>query len=359
MSADPSPFPTPYVVDPEDDDPIPDEPDGPQISAAGGDSGAPRDASPLVERAAGTVLWRRHKGRLLVALIHRQRYDDWSWPKGKLDEGEDWPVAAARETQEETGLAVRLGPVLPGSSYPLTVADGRPAVKEVRYWSAVPVGGDGRLRHEVDSVAWLTPEKAQRRLTYERDREQLAALVEAETQRRLRTWPLVVVRHAKAVPRKQWSKADWRRPLDERGARESAALVPLLRAYAVERVVTSSATRCILTVKPYARSAKLKIHSTAVLSEEGFEDRPHAAAKRFAAILSHGDAAAVCTHGPVLPPLLTRLAELADPKLPGVREALATSARENLEKGEILVAHMATRGKSAHVVAVERHTPMP
>ena len=348
--------------------------------SAEGVHGPPRHAGdptgqqhPGIERAAGTVLWRRHKGRLLVALIHRQRYDDWSWPKGKLDQDEDWPVAAARETHEETGLAVRLGPPLPWARYPLAgptrpmgsaasagSADptGPAAVKEVRYWSAVPIGGDGQLQHEVDRVAWLAPEKARQRLSYERDREQLAALVLADRQRRLRTWPLVLVRHAKALPRKHWPKADWRRPLDDRGDRESAALVPLLRAYGVQRVVTSSATRCIMTVKPYARSAKLKIHSTAVLSEEGFEDRPQAAAKRFAAVLGRGDAAAVCTHGPVLPHLLTRLAELADPRLPQVRADLEAGAVDNLEKGEILVAHIAKTGNAACVVAVERHAPL-
>lgn len=311
-----------------------------------------------MQRAAGTLLWRRQKGRLLVAVVHRARYDDWSWPKGKLDEGEDWPVAAAREAHEETGLCARLGPALPGASYPLPEFAGGPATKEVRYWSAMVTGGDGRLRHEVDKMAWLTPPKARERLTYERDRDQLLALVEADAERRLRTWPLVVVRHAKALPRKQWSKADWRRPLDDLGARQSVALVPLLRAYGVRRVVTSSATRCIVTVKPYARSEKLKVNSTAVLSEEGFEDRPRDADKRFGAIVRHGDPAALCTHGPVLPHLLTRLSELTDPRLPDVRAALDYAADENLEKGEILVAHLAKTGKAARVVAVERHSPL-
>ena len=58
---------------------------------------------------------------LQVALVHRPRYDDWSWPKGKLDPGEEWPVAAVREVWEETGLRVRLGAPLP----PATAA--RPA----------------------------------------------------------------------------------------------------------------------------------------------------------------------------------------------------------------------------------------
>ena len=60
--------------------------------------------------AAGTVPWRRRRGQLEVALVHRPKYDDWSWAKGKLDPGEQWPVAAVRETHEETALEVTLGP---------------------------------------------------------------------------------------------------------------------------------------------------------------------------------------------------------------------------------------------------------
>ncbi|HQV84172.1 MAG TPA: NUDIX domain-containing protein, partial [Ornithinibacter sp.] len=76
--------------------------------------------------AAGTLPWRLRDGELEVALVHRPRYDDWSWAKGKLDPGEDWAVAAVRETVEETGLVVRLGPPLPEARYTLLGRDGTP-----------------------------------------------------------------------------------------------------------------------------------------------------------------------------------------------------------------------------------------
>ena len=67
--------------------------------------------------AAGTIPWRLRDGRLEVALVHRPRYGDWSWPKGKVDPGEEWPVAAVRETREETGLTAHLGIPLPDATY--------------------------------------------------------------------------------------------------------------------------------------------------------------------------------------------------------------------------------------------------
>ena len=72
--------------------------------------------------AAGTLPWRRRRGTLEVALVHRPKYDDWAWAKGKLDPDESWPTAAARETHEETALEVRLGRPLPSAAY--TVLDG-------------------------------------------------------------------------------------------------------------------------------------------------------------------------------------------------------------------------------------------
>ena len=57
--------------------------------------------------AAGALPWRRRRGELQVALVHRPAYDDWAWSKGKLDPGEDWPVAAVREVEDRLGRLVQ------------------------------------------------------------------------------------------------------------------------------------------------------------------------------------------------------------------------------------------------------------
>ena len=106
-------------------------------------------------RAAGTVPWRHRAGALEVALVHRPKYDDWSWTKGKLDADELWQVAAVRETLEETGLHVRLGMPLPPTAYRVLDRTGHPATKQVRYWAATVVGGVGSLENEIDEVVWL------------------------------------------------------------------------------------------------------------------------------------------------------------------------------------------------------------
>src|SRR5215212_1167668 len=82
-------------------------------------------------RAAGAVVLRRGQ----VLLVHRPAYDDWSFPKGKLDRGEPSPVAAVREVGEETGVRVRLGMPLSTQSYP---HGGR--TKVVDYWVARVIG---------------------------------------------------------------------------------------------------------------------------------------------------------------------------------------------------------------------------
>lgn len=120
-----------------------------------------------VVRAAGGVVWRRGADGLEVLLIHRPRYDDWSFPKGKAkNDAEGDEETAVREVEEEVGLRLELGPELASTRY----RDSKGRRKVVRYWAMEltlgeePMAGDG-----VDQVAWVPVEEAPGRLTWDRD----------------------------------------------------------------------------------------------------------------------------------------------------------------------------------------------
>lgn len=123
-------------------------------------------------RAAGGVVWRvGDGGEVEVLLVHRPKYDDWSFPKGKVDPGETDEQCAVREVEEETGLRCTLGHELAGTSY--IDRKGRP--KAVRYWEMTMSGGAFVPGDEVDEIRWLPVAKAERLLSYDRDRVLLAS----------------------------------------------------------------------------------------------------------------------------------------------------------------------------------------
>jgi 8-oxo-dGTP diphosphatase len=122
----------------------------------------------VIVRAAGGVVVRDGE----VLLVHRPKYDDWTFPKGKADEGESDEDAALREVEEETGLHCSLGRELPTTAY--TDSRGRPKV--VRYWLMYPTGGWFETTPEVDGIAWLSLEAAAERLSYDRDLTVLRSL---------------------------------------------------------------------------------------------------------------------------------------------------------------------------------------
>ncbi len=264
--------------------------------------------------AAGVLVFRR--GRR-VLLVHRPKYDDWSFPKGKLDRGEHRAVAAVREVAEETGLRVRLGPPLSDQRYP--VVGGH---KTVHYWTGRVVGDDDvrgyRPNEEIDDVRWVGVEEAVGLLTYDHDRTTLA---EALTRRR-RTRAVVVLRHARARSRRTWRRDDAERPLLQLGERQAERLVPLLAAYGVSRVVSSPSRRCVQTVEPFASSTGLEVETRRRLAEE--ESTVGGIRRLVGKILGDGRGTVLCTHRPVLPAVFDALG-LEGPAL---------------EPGEMLVVHL-------------------
>jgi 8-oxo-dGTP diphosphatase len=128
-----------------------------------------------VVQASGGVVWRQGpSGATEVLLVHRPKYDDWSFPKGKLDPGETDEACARREVEEETGLRCALGPELSPTCY----VDARGRDKVVRYWSMTVVERHARPPdEEVDAWAWLPVEEALQRLSYGHDIDVLTSLV--------------------------------------------------------------------------------------------------------------------------------------------------------------------------------------
>jgi 8-oxo-dGTP pyrophosphatase MutT (NUDIX family) len=125
-------------------------------------------------RAAGGIVIRRGDGAPEVLLVHRPKYDDWTFPKGKAHRGESDEDCAIREVEEETGLRCALTVELAGTSY----ADGQGRPKSVRYWAMRPESGEFAPHSEVDEIRWLPLEEAAPALSYARDRDVLASLPE-------------------------------------------------------------------------------------------------------------------------------------------------------------------------------------
>jgi 8-oxo-dGTP pyrophosphatase MutT (NUDIX family) len=279
--------------------------------------------------AAGVVTFR--PGRE-VLLVHRPKYDDWSFPKGKLDRGEHATAAAVREVAEETGVHVRLGPPLPLQRYRV----GR-RMKTVYYWTGRVVGDDDvshyRPNDEIDQVEWVPLDEAPDRLTHPWDRETLASARKV----RRKTRAVVVLRHAEARSREAWRGDDAERPLLKVGELQAERLVPLLAAYDVTRVVSSTSARCVQTVQPYADTTGYRLELHRQLSEDGAT--PEAVERIVDDLLGGDDGAVICSHRPVLP-LVYDAAGLD-----------LASRKPQLEPAEMLILHVRKGG----IVAVERH----
>lgn len=239
--------------------------------------------------AAGAVLWRPGPE---VALIHRPRYDDWTFPKGKAEPGERPPLTAVREVEEETGIRPVLGRRLRTTEY---VSGGVP--KRVVYWSATGRDAPFTPGDEVDRLDWLPLPEAAERLTYPRD----AAVLREFARGPLDTRPQVIVRHTSAGRKRE--RDDDLRPLDERGRVEAIRLGALLACFGPAQVVSSPTARCLETMLPYAAGVGVELRT-----ERAFLNGPGAGA-RLAELLDTSAPAVVCTHGELVPGLVTGACE--------------------------------------------------
>lgn len=245
--------------------------------------------------AAGGIVW-RNEGRVEVLLVHRPGYDDWSFPKGKVDPDETPRRAARREVAEETGYVCRLGPALGAIDYETT----RGYPKVVHYWAMEATAGSFRKNSEVDDVAWLTPKKALKHLTYERDREFMAGLPDQWWLPKPKT---LIIRHAEAGIRRIWTGDDRTRPLSPEGRVQAQLLREEFADDGLVRLLSSPYTRCWQTLEPLSAAIGVEIEYHEALAE-GADPR-----FTLGLIESLSDVrAAICTHGDVITETMDLLA---------------------------------------------------
>ena len=158
--------------------------------------------------------------RVDVLVVHRPSYDDWTFPKGKVDPGEALQATAVREIDEETGLRVRLGAPLVQVSYPVAAG-----TKVVDYWSARAIGQGTtepfKPNKEVDELRWVGIREARELLTYKHDIEVLEDFRSLRERQGHRARTLIVVRHGKAAPRADYDD-DLERPSPPSGSTRPA-----------------------------------------------------------------------------------------------------------------------------------------
>lgn len=305
--------------------------------------------------AAGGVVWRVVDGKLRVLVIHRTAYADVTLPKGKVDPGETLAETAVREIFEETGIRVALGIPVGVSRY--RMPKGRQKI--VHYWAAEAT--DEAIRasafvpgKEVAAIEWIAPRKALGYLSYPVDVEILQQFLRYVDDGILETFPIVVLRHAKALPRTEWDGADAARPLTGRGTRQAQALVGPLRAFGVRRIVSSDAVRCVTTVAPLAAALGRKIDRTPLIGQDAWEDGSSDVRTVVGKRVRARKPAVLCSHGPVLPGILTELA-LATGTLHGSYLGSASA----LEVGAFSVVHLSATHPGSGIVSIETHEPKP
>ena len=274
------------------------------------DHGPGSDAGGADIVAAGAVVVREGPAGPETLLVHRPRLDDWSVPKGKLDTGEHELVAAVREVTEETGVVPALGRRLAPARYRV----GGTQRKLVHYWTATVAEVTEHVPDdEVDEIRWLTLPDAAALATHRWDRRALTGLAaQADPADGVAgVPPVVLVRHGKAVARRNWDGDDTLRPLAPAGAGQALSLVPLLATFAPGRVLTSPSTRCVQTIHPFGAAVGLEPTLVPALSQEHFARDPDAATavveSLLAARVPGGPPVVVCTHRPVLDAVLALL----------------------------------------------------
>lgn len=247
------------------------------------------------EIAAGGVVWRAGAGGIDVLLVHRPKYGDWTFPKGKVEDGESVLECAIREVWEEAGVTAVMGCYLGRISY--HKQDG--VLKAVDYWAMRAEDVAFEPSSEVDRIRWVSQPSLGAEVSYATERTVVTRLGNGWTGPPDR---ILLTRHALAGVRGAFGEDDSARPLSDRGRLQARGLVDQLRCFDIDTILTSRATRCRQTVAPLAEARRLTPEITGWLWEE-------AATSELNALVDGRPAGTslFCSHRPIVEAALRQL----------------------------------------------------
>lgn len=315
-----------------------------------------------------------------ICLIHRRKYDDWGLPKGKSDKNESLAHTAVRETMEETGIPVRLGPLVgcvgypidevkkhgkasrklafaqTTSSEPLEIA--RTYRKQVAYWMGEPLspaahaqrelalGGPITKDEETDELVWMPLAEAMNRLSYPSDQQIVQNFAYLWELGASDAGTVLLLRHGTAQSKKHWHYADSQRPLTPVGAAQACGLAPDIAAFAPSRLLTSPARRARQSLLPYSLETGLTLQECNELTPEATAHDSHAGREFLAKVMREAQKAHECvvveTHKPVIVKMMKLLRRSA---VSNTSQSLADDGFVESGAGLALTVRLSSAGK--------------
>lgn len=318
--------------------------------------------------------------RIELCVVHRPKYDDWSWPKGKLEPNETHRHAAVREMGEETGVPVVLGPILGAIEYPMN-SEGRHVrrsggktgkTKHVVYWMARPIDEASNSRRfaalgpvlpadisEIDEVAWVSIRQARKLLSHPLDRDILDLFVDRIEEGAVESECVLMVRHGKAESRKQWAGTDADRPITPKGAAAAYALNRELACFNPTRLVTSPWVRCAQTLQVLSWQTGIPMQFAEALTEDAFDEQPEESwdcfLKEVESALASSETTAICMHRPVIGGMVNHLRDMCVSK--AVARQLVPSS-PYMPTGTAIALFIVRTPQGPSVVDIQKVTPL-
>lgn len=280
---------------------------------------------------AGAVVLRGEPPAIDVLMVQQGAGGSWRLPVASIGPDEYVAACAARAGRTDAQVGMRLGP-------PIATSPVGEGVRPVAWWRAQVTKPEfASVGEGIEHIVWLPADEAAGRAAGTGDELVIGRAVALAD-----TVPILLVRHGKAMARSAWSSRDQSRPLTARGRRQAGALTPLLTAYGVTRLASSTSTRCVKTLVPFGTAAQVEIEGWSTFSEEQAQVSLKAVDKLMGRLidqtLESGEPLAICGHRPVLPTMFA---------------ALGIPARQ-LRPGACVVAHLDRNG---HRLGFEYHPP--